>query len=95
MADDSEAAPRGGGVPGRVAESLPNALYRVDLESGGSVLAHVEIGLRQLIPRLIPGDRVEVAVSPYDSSRGRIVSRARRSGPVARPSMDRDEDGER
>lgn len=80
-------------VAGRVAESLPNALYRVALDGGSSVVAHVEGGLRQVIPRLIPGDRVEVVVSPYDVARGRIVSRARRAGPEARASDG--QDGER
>jgi translation initiation factor IF-1 len=63
-------------VPARVLESLPNALYRVELESEGrpQVTAHVS-GQASLL-RLLPGQRVEVELASYDASRARIVGKA-------------------
>jgi translation initiation factor IF-1 len=60
---------------GRVAEALPNAMYRVELDTGHQVLAHVSGALRLNIIRVLPGDRVRVVLSPYDVTRGRIISR--------------------
>ena len=70
------AAERGVRVPGRVLESLPNALYHVELESEGRprVMAHVS-GQAGLL-RLLPGQAVEVELSAYDGSRARIVAKA-------------------
>jgi translation initiation factor IF-1 len=60
---------------GRVAEALPNSIFRVELDSGHQVLAHVSGTLRLNIIRVLPGDRVRVVLSPYDVTRGRIISR--------------------
>jgi len=58
-----------------VKESLPNARFRVELENGHEVLAHVSGRMRMHFIRIVPGDRVTVELSPYDLSRGRIVYR--------------------
>ena len=62
-------------VEGRVVEPLPNALFKVELENGHRVLAHVSGKMRMHFIRILPGDRVTVELSPYDLSRGRIVYR--------------------
>jgi translation initiation factor IF-1 len=62
-------------VQGVVAENLPNAMFRVDLESGHQVLAHVSGKIRMHFIRILPGDRVLVELSPYDLTRGRILYR--------------------
>jgi translation initiation factor IF-1 len=62
-------------VEGKVIEPLPNALFRVELENGHRVLAHVSGKMRMHFIRILPGDRVTVELSPYDLSRGRIVYR--------------------
>lgn len=66
-------------VSGTVKEILPNSLFRVRLEQGSEVVAHVAGKIRWQYVRLRPGDRVTVAVSPYDLSRGRIVALAAES----------------
>jgi translation initiation factor IF-1 len=58
-----------------VVEPLPNAMFRVELENGNRVLAHVSGKMRKHFIRILPGDRVRVELSPYDLSRGRIVYR--------------------
>ena len=58
-----------------VVEPLPNAMFRVELENGHRVLAHVSGKMRKHFIRILPGDRVRVELSPYDLSRGRIVYR--------------------
>ncbi|NLC77817.1 MAG: translation initiation factor IF-1 [Clostridia bacterium] len=60
---------------GRVIEPLPNAMFRVELENGHKVLAHVSGKIRMNFIRILPGDRVTVELSPYDLTRGRIVYR--------------------
>ncbi len=60
-----------------VSEALPNALFRVKLESGHIVLAHISGKMRKHYIRILPGDSVTVQLSPYDLSRGRIVYRER------------------
>lgn len=60
---------------GRVTEALPNAMFRVELENGHKVLAHVSGKIRLNFIRILPGDRVMVELSPYDLTRGRIVYR--------------------
>ena len=60
-------------VEGTVAEALPNAYFRVELENGHKVLAHISGKMRQHYIRILPEDRVVVELSPYDLSRGRIV----------------------
>ncbi|MDH7569203.1 MAG: translation initiation factor IF-1 [Armatimonadota bacterium] len=62
-------------VEGTVLETLPNAMFRVELESGHRVLAHVSGKIRMHFIRILPGDRVLVELSPYDLSRGRIIYR--------------------
>ena len=60
-------------VEGRVVEPLPNAMFRIELENGHKVLAHISGKMRQHYIRILPEDRVVVELSPYDLSRGRIV----------------------
>jgi translation initiation factor IF-1 len=62
-------------VEGTVVEPLPNAMFRVELENGHKVLAHVSGKIRMNFIRILPGDRVLVELSPYDLNRGRIVYR--------------------
>lgn len=62
-------------VEGRVIESLPNAMFRVELENGHKVLAHVSGKIRMNFIKILPGDRVAVELSPYDLTRGRITYR--------------------
>lgn len=58
-----------------VTESLPNAMFRVKLENGHILLAHVSGKMRMNFIRILPGDKVTVEMSPYDLARGRIVMR--------------------
>jgi translation initiation factor IF-1 len=60
-----------------VKEALPNATFRVELENGHQLLAHVSGKIRMNFIRILPGDKVTVEVSPYDLSKGRIVYRSR------------------
>jgi translation initiation factor IF-1 len=60
---------------GEVVEALPNTMFRVELENGHPVLAHLAGKMRRFRIRVLPGDRVRVEVSPYDLDRGRIVYR--------------------
>jgi translation initiation factor IF-1 len=62
-------------VEGVVTEPLPNAMFRVELANGHEVLAHIGGDSRMSFVKLLPGDRVLVALSPYDPSRGRITYR--------------------
>jgi translation initiation factor IF-1 len=62
-------------VEGTVVEALPNAMFRVELENGHKVLAHVSGKMRMYFIKILPGDKVTVELSPYDLSRGRIVYR--------------------
>tara|TARA_B100000900_G_C20137791_1_gene536694 strand:+ start:376 stop:594 length:219 start_codon:yes stop_codon:yes gene_type:complete len=64
-------------VEGTVIEPLPNAMFRVELENGHKVLAHVSGKMRKFFIRILPGDQVTVELSPYDLTRGRITYRAR------------------
>lgn len=73
-------AERHGGVEGRIVEPLPNALFRVALDDGREVLAHVSGRLRLSIVRLLPGDRVRVELAAYDQRRGRIVAWRQQAG---------------
>ena len=65
---------------GRVLESLPNAMFKVELENGHSVLAHVSGKMRMNFIRILPGDKVKLELSPYDLTRGRITFRVKESG---------------
>ena len=62
-------------VEGAVVEALPNAMFRVELENGHVVLAHISGKMRQHYIKILPEDRVVVELTPYDLSRGRIVYR--------------------
>jgi translation initiation factor IF-1 len=62
-------------VEGTVVEPLPNAMFRVELENGHRVLAHVSGKMRMNFIRILPGDRVKVELSAYDLTRGRITYR--------------------
>jgi translation initiation factor IF-1 len=62
-------------VEGTVLETLPNAMFKVELENGHNVLAHVSGKIRMHFIRILPGDKVTVELSPYDLTRGRITYR--------------------
>lgn len=62
-------------VQGKVTEALPNARFRVELEDGHEILAHVSGKMRMRFIRILPGDTVTVELSPYDLTKGRIVWR--------------------
>ena len=64
-------------VQGTVIEPLPNAMFRVGLDNGHRVLAHISGKMRMHFIRILPGDRVKVELSPYDLTRGRIVYRSK------------------
>ena len=64
-------------IEGTVVETLPNAMFKVELENGHEVLAHVSGKIRMYYIRILPGDKVTVELSPYDLSRGRITWRAK------------------
>ena len=63
-------------LEGTIIESLPNAMFRVELENGHKVLAHISGKMRMHYIRILPGDKVTVELTPYDLSRARIVFRA-------------------
>ena len=62
-------------IEGTVKEALPNAMFRVELEDGHEVLAHVSGKMRMHFIRILPGDKVTLEISPYDLTKGRIVYR--------------------
>ncbi len=62
-------------VEGAIAETLPNAMFRVNIENGPQVLAQVSGKIRMNFIKILPGDRVKVELSPYDPTRGRILYR--------------------
>lgn len=64
-------------VEGSVTETLPNAMFRVELENGHEILAHISGKMRMHFIKILPGDQVTVELSPYDLTRGRIVYRAK------------------
>ena len=64
-------------VEGTIIEPLPNAMFRVELENGHKVLAHISGKMRMHFIKILPGDMVTIELSPYDLSRGRITFRAR------------------
>lgn len=64
-------------VEGTVIENLPNGMFRVELENGHKVLAHVSGKIRMHFIRITPGDKVTVELSPYDLTRGRVTYRHR------------------
>jgi translation initiation factor IF-1 len=62
-------------LEGTILESLPNAMFRVELENGHKVLAHISGKMRMHYIRILPGDKVQVELTPYDLTRGRITYR--------------------
>jgi translation initiation factor IF-1 len=62
-------------VQGTVTETLPNAMFRVQLDNGHKILAHISGKMRMHFIRILPGDKVTVELSPYDLTRGRITYR--------------------
>jgi translation initiation factor IF-1 len=66
-------------VEGVVRESLPNAMFRVDLDNGFNVLAHISGKIRRNYIKILPGDRVKVELSPYDLNKGRITYRLKKN----------------
>jgi translation initiation factor IF-1 len=62
---------------GKILEALPNAMFKVELENGHIVLAHVSGKMRMNFIRILPGDKVKLELSPYDLSRGRITFRVK------------------
>jgi len=64
-------------VEGTIVEPLPNAMFRVELENGHRVLAHISGKMRMHYIKILPGDRVTVELSPYDLTRGRITFRSK------------------
>ena len=65
-------------VDGTIVETLPNATFRVELENGHKVLAHISGKMRMHFIKILPGDKVTVELSPYDLSRGRVVFRSKK-----------------
>ncbi|MDY0131191.1 MAG: translation initiation factor IF-1 [Desulforegulaceae bacterium] len=65
-------------VEGTVTETLPNAMFHVELENGHEILAHISGKMRMHFIKILPGDQVTVELSPYDLTRGRIVYRAKK-----------------
>jgi len=65
-------------LEGTVFESLPNAMFRVELDNGHKVLAHISCKMRMYFIKILPGDRVTMLFSPYDLNRGRIVHREKK-----------------
>ena len=64
-------------VEGKVIETLPNAMFRVELPNGHRLLAHISGKMRMHFIKILPGDKVTVGVSPYDINRGRIIYRSK------------------
>lgn len=64
-------------VEGTILESLPNAMFKVELDNGHKVLAHISGKIRMHFIRILPGDRVKLELSPYDLNRGRIIYRVK------------------
>jgi len=65
-------------VEGRIVEALPNAQFKVELENGHQVTAHISGKIRMHFIRILPGDKVRLELSPYDLSRGRITFREKK-----------------
>lgn len=64
-------------VQGKVVETLPNAMFKVELENGHQILAHISGKMRMHFIKILPGDTVNVELSPYDLTRGRITYRSK------------------
>jgi len=64
-------------IQGSVLETLPNAMFRVQLDNGHKILAHISGKMRMHYIKILPGDKVKIELSPYDLARGRIIFRER------------------
>ena len=64
-------------LEGMVVETLPNAMFKVELENGHQILAHISGKLRMKFIKILPGDKVTIEMSPYDLTRGRITWRSK------------------
>ena len=64
-------------LEGTVLETLPNAMFKVELENGHQILAHISGKLRMNFIKILPGDKVKIEMSPYDLTRGRITWRSK------------------
>ena len=62
-------------IEAKILESMPNAMFRVELENGHEILAHISGKIRKNFIRILPGDRVKVEMTPYDLTKGRITFR--------------------
>ena len=62
-------------IEGKILESMPNAMFRVELENGHEILAHISGKIRKNFIRILPGDKVKVEKTPYDLTKGRITFR--------------------
>jgi len=62
-------------IEGTIVESMPNAMFKVELENGHEILAHISGKIRKNFIRILPGDRVKVEMTPYDLTKGRITFR--------------------
>ena len=62
-------------IEGKILESMPNAMFRVELENGHEIIAHISGKMRMHYIKILPGDKIKVEMSPYDLSKGRIVFR--------------------
>ena len=74
---------------GKVVEALPNTQFKVELENGHSIIAHISGRMRKHYIRLVPGDKVEVEMTPYDLTKGRISFRKYHKGSHCRDSQKR------
>lgn len=72
---DQQEKEKGIVLEGTILEALPNAMFKVQLDTGHEVLAHVSGKMRMHFIKILPGDRVKVELSPYDLTRGRIIFR--------------------
>lgn len=62
-------------IEGKILEALPNAMFKVELENGHEILAHISGKIRKNFIKILPGDKVKIEMTPYDLSRGRITYR--------------------
>lgn len=79
-------------MEGTIIETLPNTNFRVQLENGHMVIAHISGRMRKNYIRILMGDRVTVQLTPYDLSKGRIIFRNRDGGPTSKDPKDKEKD---
>ncbi len=78
-------------MEGTVIDALPNTMFRVELENGHVVLAHISGKMRKNYIRILKGDKVTVEMTPYDLSKGRITFRHKEGGPPRPAAVEKDE----